>query len=373
MALRGYWKQFVGWVTGLKNKWQDPFIKSKTNIILLQIFFAIVLFILCSIFFQYLYRDILVTVIAQISANIATGDANTADEIISSVAIVRSNSFLIFLTIFATISVLFTLLVAKTTLRPARDALKLQKRFISDIAHELRTPLSVIKTNSEVALMDNDLNGKARKMAESNIEELDRMSEIINNLLSFNNLVRPEKISFNNVDMSKIIDVSISKLTELAGKKHLVITTKKISPHIVWGNAVALEQIVTNLLKNAINYTQEHGHITIKVGPDYFGSVLLHVEDTGVGITKEDLVHIFEPFFRAERSRNRGKGSSGLGLAIVSELVKIHSGRITIKSAENKGTVAIVTLPYGKKENAGETIELAKLNEISVNYLEDQK
>ena len=127
------------------------------------------------------------------------------------------------------------------------------------------------------------------------------------------------------------------------------------------------------MLKNAINYTQEDGRITIRVSPDYYGNVLIHVEDTGMGITREDLMHIFEPFYRAEKSRNRRMGSSGLGLTIVSELVKMHSGRITIKSAENKGTVAIVTLPYGKDSNAEENIDITKLNEISINFLRKEK
>ena len=76
------------------------------------------------------------------------------------------------------------------------------------------------------------------------------------------------------------------------------------------------------LLKNSINYSGDNGHITIRVGPDYVGNTVMHVEDTGMGITKNDLLHIFEPFYKSERSRNRKHSSSGLGLTIVSELVR---------------------------------------------------
>lgn len=253
-----------------------------------------------------------------------------------------------------------------------QDPLRLQKRFISDIAHELRTPLAVIKTNDEVAMMDEGMDPKIRKVFESNIEELDRLSEIINNLLSFNDLVRPDRVPFTNVNIGPVIDGVVGKLRNLAAEKHLEITIKKIPPYVVWGNAAALEQIVSNLLTNSINYTGQNGHITIRVAPDYMGSVLLHIEDNGMGITKSDLLHIFEPFYRAERSRNRKTGSSGLGLTIVRELVKMHAGRITIKSSENAGTVAIVTLPYGKGSDQ-ETIDISNLNEISASFSREKK
>ena len=333
---KGYWKQFVVWVTDLKHKFlHDPFLKSEINVIVVQLSFALSLFIISSIFFNYIYHA----------------------------------TFVIFSAIFIGLTTVFTFLVAKITLRPAKSALQSQKRFISDIAHELRTPLSIIKTNSEVALMDEDLDQSMKNVMESNVEELNRMSDIINNLLSLKNLVQPERVKFIDVGLAPIIDSCLHKLKHLIKKKDLQITTKKLSPNIVWGNPVALEQIVNNLLKNAVSYTPPGGRITIQIGPDYMGNVLLHIEDTGVGIAKKDLLHIFEPFYRAERSRNRKHGSSGLGLTIVSELIKMHSGKLSVKSAENKGTTAIVTLPTNLKSTLEENIIAPYLNEVSVNFL----
>jgi two-component system, OmpR family, sensor histidine kinase BaeS len=324
------------WVTGLKSKyWNDPFIKSEVNVVISQLAFAFSLSLITFFLFSY-YRDI---------------------------------ELKMFSLIVFSLSILFIFVISLTTLRPVKNSLNSQKRFMADIAHELRTPLAVLKTNGEVFLMETNLDKKVKKMIESNIEELDRMSEIINNLLSFNNLVRPERAKFRNIDMGPIIDSALSKHRALAEKKQLEITVKKVSPHRVWGNGAALEQIVGNLLKNAITYTSNSGHITIRVGPDYVGNVILHIEDNGMGINKNDLLHVFEPFYRAERSRKRTFGSSGLGLTIVSELVKMHSGRITVKSEENVGTVAIVTLPYNKNMDEEESVDLSKLNEISVNYL----
>jgi signal transduction histidine kinase len=222
--------------------------------------------------------------------------------------------------------------------------------------------------------MEDKLDPKIKELLESHIQELDRMSGIINNLISLKNMVRPEKVKFENVDIGLIADAVFIKLKSLAEKKFLEVTTKKVAPNIVWGNAVAIEQIITNLLKNAINYTNENGRITIKIGPDYMGSVILQIEDTGIGIGKKDLLHIFEPFYRAERSRNKQRGSSGLGLTIVSELVKMHSGKISIRSAENKGTTVIITFPYARQNiDVEQHIEFSRLNEISVNFLEQNR
>jgi signal transduction histidine kinase len=343
---------------------------------MLQFAFAAMLFTVASVFFNSIYHDVLNVIVDEITANITSSTPSDDFTIETSLNLARSSRFVLFSTATLIITVIFTFIISKISLRPVKNVLNTQKRFISDIAHELRTPLSVVKTNNEVALMGEDVPKEMRRMIKSNIEELDRMAEIINNLLSFNSLIRPERIKFSSVDIGPIVDSSVGKLKNLAEKKNLEITVKKVTPHVVWGNAVALEQIVSNLLKNAIKYTNKNGYITIRVGPDYVGNIILHIEDTGIGIKKEDLLHIFEPFYVAERSRNRKHGSSGLGLTIVSELVKMHSGGITIKSSENNGTVAIVTLPYNKKNEGGkneETVSVENLNEISVNFMHGKR
>lgn len=343
----------------LKNRWHDPFFRAKTIVTLLQIGFAGVILIFAYILYNYLHENTLRILVSSIIGGTVPSSLEAGDNLLVSLQLVKSKNFFVFSAIMLAFAAFFTFLITKLTLKPAKTTLEAQKRFISAIAHELRTPLSVIKTNSEVALMDKNIERGIKKMLKDNVEELDRMAEIINNTLSFNKLLRPESIKFSNINLGPIVDSSVQKLKALAEKKDLNITVKKSLPNIVWGNAVALEQVVTNLLKNSINYTSRKGHITVTVNPNEFNNVVLTIEDTGIGISKKDLMHIFEPFYRAERSRNRNSGSSsGLGLSIVGELVKIHSGSLTIKSSKNKGTTAIVTLPYGKKiyalDNGGE-------------------
>jgi signal transduction histidine kinase len=293
----------------------------------------------------------------------------TGQEIFNSIEIVRDKNFLLFFSVALAVTLIFSYIIAKMTLSPARNALTSQKRFVSDIAHELRTPLAVIKTNMEVALLDDFLNAQARKIFKSSVEELDRASGIINNLLTFSNLVQPGQIQFSQVDVGIAVDNALKKLEDLRKKKGIKITVKKISPHIVWGNMVALEQIVGNIVKNAINYTPSGGAVFVIVEPDYRGNILLSITDTGVGISQKDLVHIFEPFYRAEASRSRATGSSGLGLTIVSELVKLHAGKIQVRSRLKKGTTVTVVLPYHKSEGQSSIGHAREDSEVSMDYL----
>jgi signal transduction histidine kinase len=354
----------------LRNKyWHDVFFRTEFNVIALQIVFAIVVSIIVAVSFDYLYKDILQTLLDGIAQNLRNGNMITGKQLFDSIQIVRGKNFLTFFSIALAVTFIFSYIIARMTLSPARNALQSQKRFVSDIAHELRTPLAVIKTNMEVALLDEALVHDVKRIFKSSIEELDRTSGIINNLLTFSNLVHPEQIQFARVDMGLVIDTAVKKLEDLRKKKEIKITVKKIGPHTVWGNMIALEQIVGNIVKNAVNYTSAGGSVFVTVEPDYRGNIMVSVSDTGVGISQKDLIHIFEPFYRAERSRNRATGSSGLGLTIVSELVKLHSGKINVRSRLKQGTTVTVVLPYSKEEPVQLVETKSTDNEVSVSYL----
>ncbi len=257
------------------------------------------------------------------------------------------------------------MLLSRFTLRPARDTARYQKLFISNIAHELRTPLSTIKTSSEVALIDENLPADIKTTFTEIIEELNRVSEIINNLLSLNTLTRPERMQFTSVDIAPIAENVLKRHLPFARERGIKAVLRKEPGALVWGNSMALEQIMMNLIKNAFTYTpaNSNGEVTITVRPDGRGAVLFSVQDTGIGISQEDLFHIFEPFYRADSSRNRGLQStgSGLGLTIVNEMVRAHHGRIHIESRKRKGTTVSVFFPRGgstaKKEADAERSE----------------
>lgn len=349
-----YLKQFVGWVTALKDKIrQDPFFRTEWNIIILQVIFALSVLSLVALAFQYLYRDIAETLLAGIMTNISNGNGESGANILASIEEVKSQHFIVVFLSTTIITAIFGYFIARVTLTPTREALIAQKRFISNIAHEMRTPLSIVKTNTEILLLEDNLDQKVKKTLESNVEEFSRMSEIINNLLSLNTLVKPERVNFNHINLCAVVDAATKKMEEFAASKEIKVTVEKKNPqYMVWGNFTALEQIVINLLKNAISYTPSSGKIAITIGSDFEEESVITVEDTGVGISPKDLPHIFEPFFRAERSRNRRSGSSGLGLAIVNELVRLHKGRIHVKSVVNQGTKVKISFPRTQKEIA---------------------
>lgn len=353
------------WATGWWHKYRgDIFLRARVHVITLQILFGIAVFVL--------FWFALAQVQENISASIATGIVDivnsngtiTAEDILLRIQQTRESEFIRLFVIAITTAAFFGYVILKATLQPAQQALAAQKRFISNIAHEIRTPLSIIKTNTEVLLLEHPENKQLNKTLKDTVAEVDRASGIINNLLSLNSYLDANRIKFAEVDMGVVIKSAIETMRELADNKHIKISARKRGEYPrVLGNETALEQVLINLLRNAITHTPDGGHITITLEPDYLGSITLRVEDTGVGIAQRDLLHIFEPYYRAESSRTRAKGGSGLGLTIVSEIVKAHRGSITVQSIVGHGTTVIITLPcipHNKSgtEDSGETIAM---------------
>ncbi len=343
-------KRLEGWVTDFANRYRfDFFFRTECNVIALQISFIIFILITIGFAFDYLYHDISKVLFEEIINNVNKNGVTTPtalNSIASGYTYLKTRNLFKIAGIIVGITALFGYLVARVTLIPARNSLKMQKQFIGNIAHELRTPLAVMKTSMEVSLMQKNFEDwYVRKTLLSNIEELERISDTINNLLSFNVLVRAEHIKFEHVDLGFIIDDIVEKLSELIKSKNLQITIKKNGNNIIEGKPVGVGQIIINLLKNAIQYTPKNGSIQIIIEPTYDNFVELRIEDSGVGISEKDLTHVFEPFYRADPSRARVHGGSGLGLAIVNELVKIHNGKIFIKSALGSGTTVRVSFP----------------------------
>ncbi len=321
---------------------EDPFLRTEYAIIALQIGFALVTVFTVWGAFTYISRDL--------TATLATIIPDRAVTLELEATLNRNFAAVVGAIILATAA--FGYLIARLALIPSRNALQAQKQFIGNIAHELRTPLSIIKTNTEVRLMDKNLSEEAREMHENNVEELDRISNIINNLLSLSSFVRPERIEFADVDLGNALDAAILHLTPLARKKSITLSVKKTDFCMVWGNASALEQIATNVIKNAINYTPKDGQVAVSIEPGYHDTIELSVRDSGVGIAQKDLYRIFEPFYRSDVSRTKmGATGAGLGLTIVSELIKLHRGKIIIQSTLKRGTIVRITLPCGSPGN----------------------
>ncbi len=328
----------------------DPFFRTEANIIALQVFFSLAVVAFISAALSLFYHSTLSAIVSRLQETIANTSTKGAESHLITVpgfTEVQTGPLFLIIAAGVLIALAFGYFIVRVALLPTKNALASQKQFIGNIAHELRTPLSVIKINTEVRLLDSDVSESARELHRSTLEELDRISEIINNLLSLDTLVRPGALEFSDVDLGAVVNSATKSLSDLAYRRHVTVSAKLSEFRTVFGNETALMQIVVNILKNAIFYTKAGGNVSVTVQPDYRGAVTLSVKDTGVGIAEKDLFKIFEPFYRGSASRTRNDGGSGLGLAIVSELVHLHHGKITIRSGIDRGTAVTVSFPAG--------------------------
>jgi len=372
-TLQVFWKQFAALVTDYVHRYRrDVFYRTGWNIVLLQLGFTVFLIALVLAALSFLYDDVLANLISTIAETMSRGIIPSPTDnafAVQGLEYAKQKNMVLASTGVLILAAVFGYLITRLALTPTRDAFTTQKQFVGNIAHELRTPLSIIKTNTEVALMGTKISEDTREILVSNVEELDRISDIINNLLSMNMLLRPEKIMFSNVDLASVIERVKTSLSDFAEHKTIAVETRIAETRTVWGNVSGIEQIILNVTKNALNYTNAGGSVSIVVEPSDHRHIGITIEDNGSGINEEDLGKIFEPFYRGDRSRNRGSGGgSGLGLAIVSELVKLHKGRIAIRSAPGKGTAVSIYLPKGHLSPSEVAKESDKKNEVVMDF-----
>lgn len=347
----------IEWLNKIRG---DLFLRTEIIIIGTLFFLCFANVAIIAVAFHKLHLDIATVVISSITEVIVGGNlsllnaTSTTSMLFANLTEIRD----VYLTVIAAVSVIITLLfgyiVARIALAPARNALIAQKQFIANIAHELRTPLSIVKANSEILLLQKEQSTDADAIIRSNIEELDRISGIINNLLTLNTFRHAHHLNFQWVRLGDMAQDAVHKLERFARSKNIRLALETDDTHLVRGNKSALAQITMNLVKNAIVYTPQEGLVRVTTRNASATSVMLEIIDNGIGIEREKLRRIFEPFYQVDPSRSKRSGSSGLGLAIVSELVKFHNGKIAIQSTPQEGTTVTVELPSKDKGHISE-------------------
>lgn len=225
-----------------------------------------------------------------------------------------------------------------------------QQRFAADASHELRTPLTILRGEMELALARPRLPGDYRATLASSVEEIDRMTAIVEGL-SF--LARSDAKqmeagqSESVVNLSALVHKVVADFETQARERRIALSYQidEVAPPVfVSGHDVPLQQLVGNLVDNALKFTPSDGSITVALARDAGEDCcLLTVRDTGRGIAPEDLPRVFERFWRADPARQ--SGGSGLGLAICAQIVQIHRGQISLESEPDHGTVFRVSLP----------------------------
>jgi two-component system OmpR family sensor kinase len=217
-----------------------------------------------------------------------------------------------------------------------------QKQFASDAAHELRTPVSVMLTQTQTALNRERSTAEYRETLEACQRAAQRMRKLIGALLELARLdAGQEQMKRLRFDFSRTVADCVELVTPLAEERDVNIITE-LSPLEITGDAGRLAQVATNLLTNAIQYNRPKGEVRVKLAAQG-GLAIFTVSDTGNGISREDLPHVFKRFYRGDKSRTGG--NTGLGLAISRAIVEAHGGAIEVSSVEDAGTTFTVRLP----------------------------
>lgn len=219
-------------------------------------------------------------------------------------------------------------------------------KFTADASHELRTPVSVMRASAEIALRKSRSEEEYRQALAQILQESERLSQLIEQLLI---LARSDAgsavLPMVPTNMAQPLQVACEQAGLLAREKQLAFSLRlPDNPLWVQGDPSSLERLFLVLLDNAVKYTPDHGRVEVQLHAED-GFAVASVRDTGIGVSSEDLPHIFERFYRADPARTRDSGGSGLGLAIGTWIAQVHGGEIRVQSEPSRGSCFEVRLP----------------------------
>lgn len=225
------------------------------------------------------------------------------------------------------------------------DAFQHINRFSADASHELRTPLTILQLELEGIARSSSLTSSLEEQIASALEETNRMSRIVESLLTISRLdagdARLEKV---HLDLGEMAALTVGEMKILAQEMSISLWASAESDVYVEGDRSRLQQVIVNLVDNAIKYTREGGTVEVlthKVG----GKAVVEVVDDGIGIPSDAIPHVFERFYRVDKARSRASGGSGLGLSIVKAICAAHAGDVSVSSTESQGSCFRVELP----------------------------
>lgn len=221
-----------------------------------------------------------------------------------------------------------------------------RQEFVSNVSHELKTPITSMKVLADSLLAQDEVPNELYKEFMADIaEEIDRENKIISDLLS---LVKMDKkssdVHIQETNINQLIELILKRLRPIAAKQNIELVLESFKPIIAEVDETKLTLALSNLVENGIKYNQENGwvHVSLNIDSKYF---YVKVEDSGMGIPEEAQEHIFERFYRVDKSHSREIGGTGLGLAITRSAVLMHHGAIKVYSKEGEGTTFTVRIP----------------------------
>lgn len=225
----------------------------------------------------------------------------------------------------------------------------LRKDFVSNVSHELRTPLTSIQGYLETLASGTVTEEADRtRFVDTMLRQSKRLNSIFNDLLALSRIERQEEsgdIHYSLENLPEFVHATVASCQDTAADAHVQLITETIPDVSVLCNFGLLQQALANLLENAIKYASRGEKVIISVTEEA-ATISIHVTDFGEGIAAEHLPRIFERFYRVDRGRSRKDGGTGLGLAIVKHIMKVHGGKVSVKSHEGKGSCFTLELPH---------------------------
>ncbi|HVF00528.1 MAG TPA: ATP-binding protein [Rubrobacteraceae bacterium] len=228
---------------------------------------------------------------------------------------------------------------------------KIRRDFVANVSHELKTPATSLKLLAEslTDVLEEDPE-QARFFAEQLKNETERLANLITDLLDLARLESGEGTQgFQTVDVRAVLMIVLARLRPAARHKNISLSWKRSGStglYTVNGNETQLTSMFSNLVENAVKYTPSGGRVEVAARPNN-NEVVVRVSDTGIGIPKENLVRIFERFYRVDKARSKETGGTGLGLSIVRHVAENHGGRVSVESTLGEGSTFTVRLPRG--------------------------
>lgn len=230
------------------------------------------------------------------------------------------------------------------TLKPIKIMVDEQNQFISNSSHELRTPIATMRAEMEASLLEKHISEtQTRKLITSNLEELSSLQTLMNNLLRLAQIHHTNAIpDTKDILLFDVIESAQKKVLSTAKEKHIIIDVTGPNAQVE-GDRHSLIEVFVNVLDNAIKYSPKNSQIRINT-IERDKHIITSITDQGIGISPRDLPHVFERFYRADKSRSKTEGF-GLGLSIARRIMDIHGGTITAQSREGQGTTFTLQFP----------------------------
>ena len=232
----------------------------------------------------------------------------------------------------------------------------MKSEFVATVSHDLRSPLTLMRGYATMLEMVGELNEQQQGYVRKIISGVENMSRLVNNQLDLGRIEFGVGLQVEHVTVLDIIERVTSALQLQASQKNIALKVElpKDMPHAVEADQALLHQAVYNLVENAIKYTPDEGRVTIRTlsQPGY---LIFAVEDSGLGISTEDLPHLFEKFYRGKQRETRSQPGSGLGLAIVHSVATNHGGRVWVDSVVGKGSTFYLQIPLNQPKDSKST------------------